>query len=123
MSCTQVSDALGLDVRDIEVDVLDPSIVYIADGGDDPDTATCNGNSGGLYSMQVTESGWMWDGEIGDPTWLTTGFGLTGISMDPEGEFLFSFIPAEGGSLYGAGGMYRIPYVDIGDTMAWPWST
>lgn len=119
VTCTAVSDAEGIDVRDLEVDVFEPSIVYIADGGDDPDTGTCNENPGNLFSMQVTSAGWIWDGDFADPTWLTSAFGLTGLSMDPDGEFLFAFIPLENGNLYGSGGMYRIPYVDIGDPYAW----
>lgn len=55
--CEAVDDALGLDIRDLELDPLDPSWVYLADGGRITGTSSCTAGEGGVHVVQVDDDG------------------------------------------------------------------
>lgn len=115
ITCAAVAGSEGLDVKDLEVDPLDPTVVYVADGGDDPDVGA--GECAGYNGPHV----WVLDlvgtpsiADIADPTWAASYQGVTGVSMDPSGSYLFAFNPQ-------GSGIFRMPRADVlaGSTSDW----
>lgn len=122
LDCEPVSGSEGIDVTDLEVDVLDATLVYVADGGDDPqdldgdasidddEAKLCEDARGGavyqldLGSLALSELDLSadWDGH-----------GLTGVSMEPEGDYLFAFGPPEHGDLLSPG-IWRLEWTGGG---------
>jgi hypothetical protein len=124
VSCAAITDGLGMDVRDIEVDPLLPNVVYIANGGHDPTATDCDDGVNGLYQFEVTDDTFgALDGDLFDDlttglTDLGSGFEITGVSLDPDGDFLFAFVPSSQDSGYDEDRIYRVAYADMG-TGAW----
>lgn len=114
--CQELTDAQGFDVRDLEVDPLDKSIAYLADGGDDPDLTDCEGAEGGIYRIEVNDAAGNLSATVssdltaGAFAWTADGanLDLTGLAMDPEGEVLLAFMPVTHDKGYGYPRMYRI---------------
>lgn len=131
VKCVAVPWPNGVDVRDIEVDVLDPSIVYVASGGDDATASVCDeGGHGGVFEFLIGEDS---EGNLvleDEPTEISAGISVDGIasltevsglSMDPDGDFLFAFVPPSIGSLYPADRIYRVARSDIDGSGTEPW--
>jgi hypothetical protein len=115
-TCQEIVEAQRFDVRDLEVDPLDPSVVYLADGGDDPDLADCEGSEGGIYRLVIDDVGGGLTATVSDDltagafAWTagTDDLDLTGLAMDPDGETLLAFMPVTHDKGYGYPRMYRI---------------
>lgn len=98
IECTSVAGSEGLDITDLEVDPIDPDRLFVAEGGIDPDDtsdadgdAVCHGSGGGVWELVASTQSLT---SIGDPTWYDTGDkGVSGVSVDPEGNWLFAFLP------------------------------
>lgn len=129
LDARQAGDYTGVDVRDLEVDPTDASVVYVADGGDDPGATSCDaGAMGGVWTLVVEDdgSGGVTDPLVDDLTFSTDTGGVaisdtleaTGVSMDPDGQFLLAFVPVGPSAGYAADRIYRILRDDIG-TAAW----
>lgn len=118
-TCTEVADftALGLqDVRDIEVDPVDPSRVYIADGGQSTVSSACVSTTGTIYSLWVDDTGAASVEDFlevpNDFEQTNSGQYLTGLSVDPDGEYLIAFTPVTADKDYYYDRMQRIATVD-----------
>ena len=92
-----------------------------ADGGNDAALgSTCESGTGGVYWLEVTDDGagnrdWTWLGDLSTGLAdLDSAVEPTGLSMDPDGDFLFAFLPVTHGSGYAADRIYRVSYADIG---------
>ena len=128
-TCTAVTDSMGLDIRDLEVDPLVSSRVYLADGGNLTGTAsTCDAGAGGIYTVDVTDDGTTASTVVAEvPQAFDDLVGnyaeLTGLSVDPSGDFLFAFIPVSHGAVYRRDRMYRVPMalVDAGSVVPGDW--
>ena len=123
VTCVSMPEGQGTDIRDFQVDTIDPSVVYVADGGNDPELATCESGVGAIYQFQLTDDGlgtldWVWDGAISTGMPLDADLELTGVSMDPDGDFLYAFVPSSPAGGYAADRIYRIAWAEIG-TAGW----
>lgn len=101
VSCTAVSDAdaPAIDVRDIQVDVLDPTVAYLADGGRFDASGSCTFSDGAVWEWDiagdtladVTDN---LDPPIdGNGNVLDVAGEVVGISMDSDGDYLFAYFP------------------------------
>lgn len=118
--CVAVGDALGLDIRDLEVDPLDSSRVYLSDGGRITGSSSCTAGEGGVYTFQVDDDGidieitnW---GEVPQDFDDLTGSQeteVTGLTVDPDGDYLFAFVPVTPDAIYEYDRMYRIEVADL----------
>lgn len=121
VTCAAITDGLGMDVRDIEVDPLLTNVVYVADGGHDPTATDCDDGTNGLHQFEITDSAGALDGEWLDD--LSTGITftdsssnpleITGVSLDPDADFLYAFVPSSQDSGYDEDRIYRVPYDDM----------
>lgn len=99
--CEAVPGSEGLDVSDIEVDPFDRSILYISDGGDDPLLVDgspypgCRGFNGAAVSMMTLSASGHTLADISDASWAGSFYGASGVSMDPDGDYLFAFMPGD----------------------------
>jgi hypothetical protein len=119
VSCTAITDGMGMDVRDIEVDPILGNVFYVAHGGHDPTASVCDDGVNGLYQFEVTDSGGSLSGDLLDDlttglTDLGSGFEITGVSLDPDGDFIFAFVPSSQDSGYDEDRIYRVAYDDMG---------
>lgn len=124
--CTPFIDLQGVDVRDIEPDTYDASRFFVATGGEDPELAaeSCSVGDGELLWVSITDDG----ADVAPDTvddvsgagWSSAFAGITGVSMDPAANVVLAFVPGSL-SIYGAEGLYRIPYDDLvsGNLSAW----
>lgn len=113
-------DAAGIDVRDIEVDALEREWAYVAVGGDDPSLGdACEDGVGGVVALAVTDDGT----DVAVTEFIDMSEGLTilsadaevsGVSMDPDGDFLFAFLPRSHGIQFDSDRIYRISRANIG---------
>lgn len=128
VTCEPVAGPTGADIRDIEVDPNDPSVAYVADGGDDPTLDKCADDGvGGVYRLDIGDDGSVL--EAADWTNLSSGLSsvsadhaVTGVEMDPDSQFLVAFVPVSSGKAFDFDRMYRIAADDLAaDPFAGGW--
>ncbi len=104
LECVPVEGSEGIDVTDMEVNPLDPEVVYLSDGGDDPaktpdgewvggEDGCKSGRSGAVYELAL---GGLVLSDVSPPEWsgVDTGdYGVSGVSVEPDGDYLFAFLP------------------------------
>ena len=119
-------DSFGVDVRDLEVDPVlsdDGSGdlgIFVADGGNRP-PADCGYASSELGELVVSDSGSAvlseyTRGVVGPfelPALSTGTDPLTGVSVDPDGAYVFVNVPVTPGAAYHEDRMYRARALDL----------
>lgn len=131
VSCALISDSIGWDIRDIEVDPLDSSIVCVADNGDDPDVSTCSDGTGGIYEIDIDDSAGALTTYVSTDlsasafSWTagSDDLDLTGLAMDPDGAVLVAFMPVTHDKGYTYDRMYRIDSADLASPTASDWQS
>lgn len=123
--CDPVQGSEGLSIVDFEVDPLDPSIVYVADTGvtwtqnTEPDLEReCDGtDGGGVLLLNLDAAPWtvgdVWSlTSIQPGDWTGLQFGVTGVSVDPEGDYLFAALPGDDNA-NSPTPLWRVPTADV----------
>lgn len=138
-TCQEIGgDLLGADVRDLEFDTwLDDTVqfpqdagVLLVDGGNRPtdtnldgiEDESCNADLSGVAELFISDASGVGvldfvvvpDVAIAaDFVDVSLGYSITGLSLDPDSDFVFVNVPITAGSVYSFDRMHRIPAPDL----------